>query len=96
MTQTKYKKTIDQHDFARIWNAMLCKIRSMVLTVKCLPVTVVSFEQSSEDVEKWLFVMERLNSDKEFCEEMKSRIGAVVELKAEYWDSVAITATLKI
>lgn len=86
---------ISQHEFARIWNTLLSKVRSMVRTVKNLPVTVVSFGRSCEEVDKWLFVTERLNSDKEFCDEMKTRIGVIVELKADYWDSVAITATLK-
>lgn len=96
MKNLSIKKTISQHDFARIWNTLLSKVRAMVRTVKCLPCTVLSLDQSCDDIQKWLFVADRLNSDKEFCDEMKNRIGVIVELKAEYWDSVAITATLKI
>lgn len=95
MKKTSINNTISQHDFARIWNTLLSKVRAMVRTVKCLPVTVLSLDQSCDDIQKWLFVADRLNSDKEFCDEMKNRIGAIVELKAEYWSSVEIKVVLK-
>lgn len=96
MRKALVKNKISQHDFSRMWNTLLSKVRAMVRTVKNLPVTVISFDRSCEEIEKWLFVMERLNSDKEFHNEMKTRIGVVVELKADCWDYAVITATLKI
>lgn len=95
MRKALVKNKISQHDFSRMWNTLLSKVRAMVRTVKCLPVTVISFDRSCEEIEKWLFVMERLNSDKEFHNEMKTLIGVVVELKAEYWSSVEIKVVLK-
>lgn len=86
------KNNITQKDFARIWNTLLSKVRALVKDVNSLPVIVFSFDRSNEDLEKWAFVMERLNSDEEFLHEMKARIGTTVELKVECWDSVVIKA----
>lgn len=66
MKISENKKIISLHDFARTWNSFLSKVCHGA-DGKIPPATIISFNQPCKKVEKWLFVMKRLNSNKDFC-----------------------------
>ena len=86
------KLQISPREFARLWSMLLTKVRTAVKDARCLPTTILTMESGDEQAANTLFVMERLDSDPEFNEEMRAKLGFSICLVTELWNGISIKA----